>query len=1062
MRASTSPRLPCRPLWSLPLWSPPLCGWSPRSVPPLTGLLVTATALLALAGCGTELATVPQADTADTGSLADGQDQDQLSVDAMDTGVADTPPTDSSPDITDVEPGDTAAVDVAAQPPSCITYCQAVQDACGDAGTPTSQYESQGSCLTFCQVTMGWALGQAGDLSGDTLACRQAHALLATASPGAAATHCPAAGLAGAGVCGSWCDGYCSLAAKVCGDDNALFPSDADCAEACATVPPKGQPGDTTGDSIQCRVTQLVQGFAAPETHCPDAAPGVDAAAPGPCVDPAPNCPDYCALYGAACGFQPQGGAGFTDAAQCLAYCAQWGAPAPGEDGDTSGDTIGCRMTYAEQALQPDADKGTLCAKAGASGGDVCGSLCENYCAAATTHCGGDTPLYETPATCLSACAAWPTDGVDGATEGDTVQCRLTHALLAASDPTQGGASADPIDHCAQAAPDGGEACRWPTPAPTCTEYCQHIQSVCGDAGLPNAQYANLASCVLFCSVAGQLAAGTGDDVQGDTVGCRDHWATQAELTGDAATYCPMAGPSGGGVCGGWCDNYCHLALASCTGGNAVYADDASCQQACAALPASGKAGATTGDTVQCRLHYLELAGMDGETSATQHCPTAAPLWGGKCSDPQPSCQAYCETVLGACEADSSGAPPYGDLASCLSFCQQGASWQPGAYDDQDGDTIACRLTHARLAGTEGPAGHCDAAGATGGGVCGTPCGNFCDMVTANCGGMSPYLSPDECLAACQGWAVEGSPQDLAGDSFRCRLNHAALAGTGDASTHCAATAADGGPSCVGTVEIPATPSCAAYCALMDANCAEDFAQYESQDACLAFCQDQAALPLGTADDLDVDTVGCRIRHAILAVTTTDPASQCPAAGPTGGGVCGAACENYCALVAQGCGAAPLYADTEACLAACDSFPLGGAPGDEAGDSLSCRLTHAALAVSDTEQAASLHCPAAAADGGVTCVVPTTYLGDVQPVLETHCTPCHAGSSADTCAGGACLATSYADTQLPSYYCPGKTKGECALVRVLEPSMPLGALGSVPADGIEALQRWVLTGMSEQ
>ncbi len=1020
-------------------------------------------ALLALAaapGCGTDVTSTPQ-----PGADAQPTDQvsDQAGDAATDTSAPDVPPdtADDGGDSADASPGDAPTVDVAAHPPSCVTYCEAVQAACGDAGAPLSQYDSQGTCLTFCQVTMGWELGQAGDQAGDTLACRQTHALLAAAGPAAAAAHCPAAGLAGGGVCGGWCDGYCRLASKVCRDDNALFPSDADCLEACATIPPKGQPGDTAGDSLQCRVTQLVQGFADPATYCPAAAPGVDAAAPGPCVDPAPNCPDYCALYGAACGFQPEGGAGFSDEAQCLAYCASWGAPAPGDDGDTAGNTIGCRMTYAEQALQPGADKAALCAAAGASGGGLCGDLCENYCAAATAHCGGDTPLYETPASCLSACAAWPADGVDGATEGDTVQCRLTHALLAAG----AAASAPPgdtVDHCAQAAPDGGEACRWPTPAPTCTEYCQHVQEVCGDAGLPNAQYANLASCVLFCSVAGQLAPGTGDDVEGNTVGCRDHWATQAELTGDAATFCPMAGPSGGGVCGGWCDNYCHLALASCTGDNALYADEAACQAACAALPASGPAGATTGDTVQCRLHYLELAGMDGETSAAQHCPTAAPTWDGKCSDPLPNCQAYCETVLGACEADSSGAPPYGDLASCLSFCAQGASWQPGVYGDLDGDTIACRLTHARLAGTNGPAGHCEAAGATGGGVCGTPCGNFCDMVTANCGGMSPYLSPDECLTACQSWTVEGSPEDLAGDSFRCRLNHAALAGTGDPAAHCAAAGADGGPSCVGTVEIPATPSCAAYCALMDTNCAGDFAQYESLESCLAFCQDQAALPLGTAEDVDVNTVGCRIRHAILAVTTVNPAAQCPAAGPTGGGVCGTPCENYCALVAQGCGPTALYPDEDTCLAACEAFPVDGPPDATSGDSLACRLNHAALAVSDPEQAASLHCPAAAEDGGVTCVIPTTYLGDVQPVLEAHCTPCHAGASADACAGGACLATSYEDTQLPSYYCPGKTKGACALIRVLEPSMPLGALGSVPADGIDALERWVLTGMAEQ
>jgi hypothetical protein len=37
------------------------------------------------------------------------------------------------------------------------------------------------------------------------------------------------------------------------------------------------------------------------------------------------------------------------------------------------------------------------------------------------------------------------------------------------------------------------------------------------------------------------------------------------------------------------------------------------------------------------------------------------------------------------------------------------------------------------------------------------------------------------------------------------------------------------------------------------------------------------------------------------------------------------------------------------------------------------------------------------------------------------------------------MGTSYADTQLDSYYCPGKTKGECSIVRIHDGSMPQGA-----------------------
>lgn len=63
------------------------------------------------------------------------------------------------------------------------------------------------------------------------------------------------------------------------------------------------------------------------------------------------------------------------------------------------------------------------------------------------------------------------------------------------------------------------------------------------------------------------------------------------------------------------------------------------------------------------------------------------------------------------------------------------------------------------------------------------------------------------------------------------------------------------------------------------------------------------------------------------------------------------------------------------------------------------------------------------------------YAADVQPILAAKCAPCHTTGGS----GSANFATSYADTQLPSYYCPGKTKGACTIVRIQEGSMPQGA-----------------------
>ena len=52
-----------------------------------------------------------------------------------------------------------------------------------------------------------------------------------------------------------------------------------------------------------------------------------------------------------------------------------------------------------------------------------------------------------------------------------------------------------------------------------------------------------------------------------------------------------------------------------------------------------------------------------------------------------------------------------------------------------------------------------------------------------------------------------------------------------------------------------------------------------------------------------------------------------------------------------------------------------------------------------------------------------------------RCLGCHTGNG---CSGGGCW-DDYDDLMLDSYYCPGKTKGECAAVRIHDGSMPQGS-----------------------
>ncbi len=115
--------------------------------------------------------------------------------------------------------------------------------------------------------------------------------------------------------------------------------------------------------------------------------------------------------------------------------------------------------------------------------------------------------------------------------------------------------------------------------------------------------------------------------------------------------FCVHAGPSGGGVCGAWRDNDCHLTMTNCTGGNALFAAAGDRAAAGGDFAEDGMPGDTSGDTVQCRLYHLGVAGSDGLTAAATHCPHGAVDGGGVRVDP---------VAAGACDDPSmAGALPF-------------------------------------------------------------------------------------------------------------------------------------------------------------------------------------------------------------------------------------------------------------------------------------------------------------------------------------------------------------------------------------------------------------------
>src|SRR5438477_13103000 len=85
---------------------------------------------------------------------------------------------------------------------SCMNYCTTIMGACTGAN---AQYDTMADCVASCAH---YPVGTAADQMGNTLGCRTYHAMAAQT---AASTHCIHAGPSGAGLCGTPCEGFCSL-----------------------------------------------------------------------------------------------------------------------------------------------------------------------------------------------------------------------------------------------------------------------------------------------------------------------------------------------------------------------------------------------------------------------------------------------------------------------------------------------------------------------------------------------------------------------------------------------------------------------------------------------------------------------------------------------------------------------------------------------------------------------------------------------------------------------------------------------------------------------------------
>jgi plastocyanin len=201
-------------------------------------------------------------------------------------------------------------------------------------------------------------------------------------------------------------------------------------------------------------------------------------------------------------------------------------------------------------------------------------------------------------------------------------------------DPTKGCVFANNTATCDDGKADttndkcAGGMCMGTPSAPTCAAYCTAVMAACTGA---NQQYKDAAACLTFCSDA-KLAAGKAGDKDGNTIGCRAYHASVAAQSQAAAdAHCVHTGPTGGNICGAWCDNYCELVQKVCNGQNAQYKDDSACKTACAKTATTGKATDTSGASLQCMTYHAGVAASTPD-AAKAHCPhTLSP---NKAGDP--------------------------------------------------------------------------------------------------------------------------------------------------------------------------------------------------------------------------------------------------------------------------------------------------------------------------------------------------------------------------------------------------------------------------------------------
>jgi hypothetical protein len=311
------------------------------------------------------------------------------------------------------------------------------------------------------------------------------------------------------------------------------------------------------------------------------------------------------------------------------------------------------------------------------------------------------------------------------------------------------------------------------------------------------------------------------------------------------------------------CTYYCTAIMANCNGANLQYTDMNHCMAMCGAFPV-GTDSDQTNNTLGCRVYHADASA----TLGLQHCFHAGPsgvdlaTGSGICGT---QCEAYCSIMTYSMGCNTT-IRAFNSPAECMAVCPLFPSDATKYFDNTTGNTLQCRIYHAKAAFSLGLMAHCAHAAPLGGGQCGNVTDNYCDIITYLCKGADAQY-PD--AAYCKKLAPSLPPSttnyyDYDGDSIACRAYHSVVGGA--APSHCS----HGGASGNGTGGC-GTSVCAAYCALSAKLCPTNYATTAD---CTTACSPWATSKLGAVADVSGDTFYCRLYH--LGAAASDAALHCP------------------------------------------------------------------------------------------------------------------------------------------------------------------------------------------